>query len=109
MPSKAQTREKYLLRVYGITEDQYNDLLKKQGGRCAICRRDKSEFTTRLAVDHNHVTKEIRGLLCNYCNRRLIGRHRDSDLLRRMADYVGQGTGWFVPEKRKKKRKRKKK
>jgi hypothetical protein len=44
-------------------------------------------------------------LLCRYCNHRLVGRHRDSRLLRRIADYLDVGTGWFVPEKKKRRRK----
>lgn len=101
-------RRSHLRLKYGITIEQYNELLHKQKGCCALCDRPQTEFKTRLAVDHNHATGEIRGLLCAYCNHRVIGRHRDGTLLRRMADYVDQGTGWFVP-KRKKTVKRKKK
>lgn len=84
---------------YGITIEQYDELLNKQNHSCAICDRHESEFKRRLAVDHNHVTKEIRGLLCNYCNHRIVGRHRDGDKLRKIADYIEQGTGLFVPDK----------
>jgi hypothetical protein len=105
------TRESHLRRLYGITVEQYDQLLEKQGNSCPICQRDRSHFKTNLCVDHNHTTGEIRGLLCGYCNRRLIGRHKDGDLLRRMAAYVDGGTGLFVPEEfktgRKKPRKRK--
>ncbi len=95
-----------LSKKYGITIEQYNELLEKQDHCCAICDKHENEFKTRLAVDHNHETGEIRGLLCTYCNHRLIGRHRDGTLLRKMADYVDQGTGWFVPSRpRTKKRK----
>jgi hypothetical protein len=93
-------RASHLRLRFGITLEQYNSLLAKQRGCCAICERDASEFNTRLAVDHDHASGEIRGLLCNYCNRRIVGRHRDAALLRRVADYVSQGTGWFVPKKR---------
>ena len=103
-----QSRKSHLKRYYGITPEQYNDLLKKQNHRCAVCEKHESESKTRLAVDHNHVTGEIRGLLCNYCNHRLVGRHRDGDLLRKIADYVDQGTGLFVPKKRPVKKRRKK-
>ena len=75
-------------------------MLDKQDHCCAICDKHKSEFNQNLAVDHNHVTGEIRGLLCTYCNHRVIGRHRDGNLLRKMADYVDQGTGWFVPKQK---------
>jgi hypothetical protein len=44
-------------------------------------------------------------LLCRYCNHRLVGRHRDSAVLRRIADYLDVGTGWFVPTKKKRRRK----
>jgi len=103
-------REYSLKKKYGITVKQYDELLEKQNQCCAICDKHASEFKTRLAVDHNHVTGEIRGLLCTYCNHRLIGRHRDGALLRKMADYVDQGTGWYVPPRQQKTRvKRKKK
>ena len=93
-------REKYLLKKYGITVAQYNQLLKKQHNCCAICLKEASSFTKRLAVDHDHITGEIRGLLCTYCNRRHVGRHRDPVLVLRIAAYISQGTGWFVPKKK---------
>mgnify|MGYP001544927015 CR=1 FL=1 len=102
------SREKYLLKTYGITEAQYLELLKKQNNSCAVCSKSASSFNRRLAVDHDHVSGEIRGLLCNYCNRRLVGRHRSPELLRRIADYISTGTGLFVPKKKRKKRKKRK-
>ncbi len=87
-------------RKFGITPEQYNSLLAEQNHRCAICEKHESEFKTKLAVDHDHDTGRIRGLLCNYCNRRVVGRHRNGDLLRKMADYVEQGTDWYVPKKK---------
>lgn len=98
------TRRCRLKRMYGITVEQYETLLTKQNNSCAICKRHESEFKTRLAVDHNHKTGAIRGLLCNYCNHRVIGRHTDGELLRRMADYIEQETGWFVPPKKRRKK-----
>lgn len=100
-------RDARLLRVYGITAAQYDSLLAGQDHSCKICFRHEDEFKTRLAVDHDHHTGEIRGLLCAYCNHRLVGRWRDAELLRRIADYVEQGTGWFVPGKAKTCKKRK--
>lgn len=61
-------REKQLIRKYGITLQTYNELLIKQDYRCAICDRHQLEFNQRLAVDHDHKTIQIRGLLCHQCN-----------------------------------------
>lgn len=101
-------RSSYLLRTYGITEAQYESLLKKQGRKCAVCRNPVLEGDRNLAVDHNHKTGEIRGLLCFRCNHTVIGRHTDPDLLQRAVDYLRQGTGWFVPPKKKRKKRKKK-
>lgn len=94
-------RDKYLVKTYGITLAQYTELLKAQKNKCAICRKHNDE-KRNLAVDHNHKTGEIRGLLCFYCNHRRVGRLTDPDLVRKTADYLSQGTGLFVPKKKKK-------
>lgn len=107
-PEKA--REYSLRRLYGITPEQYQDLFDKQGGKCGVCGKSPEENGKALAVDHNHKTGEIRGLLCGYCNHRLVGRHTDADLIRAMAEYLERTTGLFVPpRKRRKKRVRKSK
>lgn len=66
-------------KTYGISAEQYADLLRLQGGRCAICGvKPKSK---RLAVDHDHRTGAVRGLLCagdKGCNSRLLGGAHDS-------------------------------
>lgn len=106
---RAKVRERNLRVDFGITPAQYQELLDKQNGLCTVCERHHSEFNRRMAVDHNHKTGEIRGLLCNFCNHRVVGRYTDSSLLRRAADYLDRTTGWFVPEKKKRKKKKVKK
>ncbi len=71
-----------LRRNYGLTIDQYNEMLEAQDHRCAICRIHVSELRPHkgqpgfLGVDHSHRTGKVRGLLCELCNR-YVGRHRD--------------------------------
>lgn len=66
-------RDRYYQRTYGISHDEYDALLEAQGGRCAICRNKPKK--RRLAVDHNHKTGLVRGLLCSpACNYKLLGR-----------------------------------
>lgn len=84
----------------------YQVLHDSQEGRCAVCLKHQDELKLRLAVDHNHKTLEIRGLLCSTCNHRVVGRHTDAELLRRVADHLDKHTGWFVPKNIIKKRKR---
>jgi hypothetical protein len=69
-------------RRRGCTPEQYQALLEKQDGRCAICgvaegHRSCHGTKCRLAIDHDHRTGATRGLLCNNCNRGL-GRFKDS-------------------------------
>jgi hypothetical protein len=66
-------RNAYLLRTYGITEEQYAEMHWSQGGKCAICKRKAALGT--LVVDHDHKSGRVRGLLCRLsCNYRLLGR-----------------------------------
>lgn len=58
--------------MYGISEEEYNNLLQKQNNKCASC-----DDETKLVVDHCHASGEIRGLLCRKCNTAL-GQLNDS-------------------------------
>lgn len=95
--------------TYGITSEQYEELLDKQKRCCAICERHESNFNKKMHVEHNHQTGEVQGIVCDYCNTRLLGKIRDPVLFRRAAEYLENShTGWFVPERKKRKRRRKK-
>ena len=75
----------HLKRRYDISRTQYESLLQLQGGRCAICRRGpEGSGKKKLTVDHDHLTGEVRGLLCNHCNVAL-GNLRDDPLVVRAA------------------------
>lgn len=82
------------LRLYGLTETQYLDMLAAQGGVCAICYQSERFIDSRtgeprrLAVDHDHETGKVRGLLCGRCNRTLGHMNEDVDSLIRAAEYL---------------------
>jgi hypothetical protein len=69
---KAAIRDWQLQNAYGITTEDYNELLQRQHGRCAICLEDDPKSPDRVKhwyIDHCHTTGKVRGLLCNSCNR----------------------------------------
>lgn len=79
-------RKSHLLGKYGITESEYQRLAEEQGGQCLLCGFTPTK--RHLDVDHDHTTGEVRGLLCNPCNRAL-GRLGDSEQgLQRILSYV---------------------
>lgn len=64
-----KTREYNLKSKYNINTDLYEKMLAEQENKCAICKTsDPGEYHGKFCVDHNHKTKEVRGLLCHNCN-----------------------------------------
>jgi hypothetical protein len=70
--------EKHYLRQvkykYKLSSADYRALFDIQGGRCGICQVHHEEMGERLAVDHDHASGKVRGLLCRPCNKSL-GAH----------------------------------
>jgi hypothetical protein len=76
-----------LKHKYSMTVEEYDELLHHQHGVCAICFHINTNGD-RLAVDHNHTTLEVRGLLCRTCNAG-IGYFKDSVVyLRSAINYI---------------------
>lgn len=78
-----------IFEKYGVTPIEYRAMYRAQGGRCYVCRRANGK-SRRLGVDHDHLTGEVRGLVCtgslnaNTCNR-LIAFYNREQLLRAVA------------------------
>lgn len=81
-----KVREMRFKNKFGITTHQYNDMLQKQNGVCAICQ--SMDQTKALAVDRSHYTGTIRGLLCQKCNVGLGNFKYRRDLLLKAVDYL---------------------
>jgi len=77
---KERMRINAYMRQYGITVEEYEILLAEQNNGCAICKAPTGADGKRLAVDHNHETGEVRGLLCDNCNTGL-GMFKDNPSL----------------------------
>jgi len=85
--SRHNVRKSKLKCKYGITPEQYEEMLFRQNGVCAICSNVSSDGR-RLHVDHCHQTKRVRGLLCHDCNRGL-GMFKDKlNYLQSAVDYL---------------------
>lgn len=79
-------RERYLLKTYNITEDDYERLLAAHQGNCWICGRPPKN--RRLHVEHDHKTGRVRGLACWHCNRGLQQFSDSPARLRAAAMYL---------------------
>ena len=88
-----RAKDKRLLRKYGISLRQYKRWELKQGGCCAICKKEgihRNQFGKRkqLVVDHDHATGKVRGLLCSSCNLLLGQAKNDTMILQKAISYL---------------------
>jgi hypothetical protein len=97
-----EQRRKKALKRFGLTPEAYDARAKEQGFACALCGQpetekygnkdtDKYGATLSLAVDHDHATGVIRGLLCRRCNRGLGVFGDDIELLSKAIQYLLKG------------------
>lgn len=81
-----------LKRKYGLTVEEYDEMLKKQNGGCAICG-GKNKNNWNLAVDHNHKTGKNRELLCASCNIVLGVSYDNIQILEKAINYIKKHNG----------------
>ena len=86
-------RNTTLVRIYGITLADYNEMVVAQCGACAICGRPETAMGSggvvkRLAIDHDHTTGAVRALLCTKCNVALGAADDSMDRLLAMVSYL---------------------
>ncbi len=86
--SRLRQRKYRFKREYGLTLEEYNQLFMKQNGKCALCFKHQKDLKVALAVDHNHHTGKIRGLLCTTCNRAIGLFNDDPSVLQRATTYL---------------------
>lgn len=87
--SNKRGHELMVQKTYKLLPGEYDQRYEAQGGKCAICQY-ATGASRRLAVDHDHKTGRVRGLLCSPCNQ-FIGRMRDSaEAFLRAYQYLGQ-------------------
>jgi len=89
--TKEYDLELHMKRNYGLEFKDYDAMLLKQKGLCAICdSKPPSHHKKRLNIDHCHVSGRVRGLLCDACNRAL-GLFKDSpDVLLKAISYLAR-------------------
>lgn len=88
-----EKQQAYRLKFkYDLSIEQYNDILKRQNYKCAICNCpvEQSGRWKRLYVDHNHKTGQLRELLCNKCNTTLGLINEDINILNNMINYINK-------------------
>jgi len=78
-------RKKYKLKThYGLTTEEFSDMIKKQNNKCKICQYEMNT----PQVDHNHTTGKVRALLCRNCNTSLGLLKEDTKVLYNMISYI---------------------
>lgn len=84
----------FILRTYGITADQYYELLDEQDGTCALCKssivNNERITSNKLFIDHCHSSGKVRGLLCSKCNHGLGLFNDDVSLLQSAIEYLNK-------------------
>lgn len=95
MERKQKSHDRYVVRTYGLVAGQYGEILREQGNVCAICH--KQPRRRYLAVDHDHHTGQVRGLLCYFCNTSLGAFEFDPGSARRASEYLARIADDFPP------------
>ncbi len=83
-------KDNYTLREYGITLNDYDEMLRNQGGGCKICGTKTPKGSGRFHIDHDHKTGKVRGILCNNCNMALGLMKDNPKILISAAQYLNE-------------------
>lgn len=84
----AVSRRHRLRKAFGMTEHDYEQRLRAQGGGCAVCGKAPAAHKKRFAVDHDHISGIVRGILCSACNTAIGLFDDDPARLRNAAAYL---------------------
>ncbi|MFA4944450.1 MAG: endonuclease VII domain-containing protein [Lentisphaeria bacterium] len=84
-PDREKTQN--LSRRYGITNEDYNEILAGQDNKCAVCKCSV-DSGRKFSVDHSHLLGNVRGILCSNCNAMLGQAHDMPSVLRAAAEYL---------------------
>lgn len=88
--ASATSREYRLKNKYGLSKEDYFVLGEKQNWKCAICgsKDSRNKNSSNLSVDHNHITGEVRGLLCHPCNAGIGYLQEDIEIMKNSIAYL---------------------
>lgn len=85
--NREKVKEYYLKKKFGISLVEYNIKLENQNGVCAICKCI-CKTGKSLAIDHDHITRKLRGLLCGSCNRAIGFFEENCERLKSAINYL---------------------
>lgn len=91
--NKGKGKNAHYKRLYGITKTEYDAMYIAQDGKCKACGRIQTNRP--LSVDHNHKTKQVRGLLCLKCNSTLGFCNDSEEILLSLISYLRE-LAWRV-------------
>lgn len=84
---RTKTKEIRILKLYGITLSEREEMAKAQGNSCKICRIS-FEDAAAMHIDHCHTSGRVRGLLCSKCNQAIGLLQEDPEIIREAARYI---------------------
>ncbi len=84
-----ESRRKYSIKsLYGLTYEQFEEMLSHQNNSCYICNKELILKTGGYAIDHCHTTNNVRKNLCSNCNILLRHASDNIELLYKVIDYL---------------------
>ena len=90
--ARLQWRKKVCEEKYGISFEEYSEMLSAQNGCCAICGKHESKLKKSLCIDHDHNTGTVRGLLCTNCNRAISFFEDNIEIIKKAVEYFREST-----------------
>jgi len=89
---RRRIRNSNLKAHFNMRVKDYDKMLEKQNGVCAICGKQETMTRNRrlknLAVDHDHETGEVRALLCGHCNAGLGSFYENVEVMEKAIKYL---------------------
>ena len=85
--NKDKIKEYRILKTYNLTMEEYEEIYNRQNGCCPLCGKELN--SVRVAIDHDHVTGKVRGIMCSVCNSQLGVYEKLNGVAKKIGAYLG--------------------